>query len=120
MFITLTYKNLPLNCYEVHICHFYQNKCFALEVVSDSTHLSYFNKYIDRVWDYKLLFSPSTRPNSHSVYYEQSVAEELRKGRKTKSISMISRRPKEAIQVVILDCDLFIIQSMMTICGKQH
>ena len=63
MFITLTYTNLPLNCYEIHLCHFYPNKWFALEIVSDSTHLSYFNKNIDRVWDYKVMFSPSTRAN---------------------------------------------------------
>ena len=78
MFITLTYKNLPLNCYEVHICHFYQNKCFALEVVSDSTHLSYFNKYIDRVWDYKVLFSPSTRPNNWWQRYDSNVPTEFK------------------------------------------
>ena len=28
--------------------------------------------------------------------------------------------PKEAIQVDIIDCDLFVIQSMMIICGKHH
>ena len=27
---------------------------------------------------------------------------------------------EEAIQVVIIDCDLFVIQSMMIICGKHH
>ena len=63
MFITLTYTNLPLNCYEIHLYHYFANKCFALEIVSDCTHLSYFNNNIDRVWDYKLILSPSTRPN---------------------------------------------------------
>ena len=78
MYISLAYKNLPLNCYEIQLCHYFANKCFALEIVLDSTHLSYFNKDIDRVWDYKVLFSPSTRPNNWWQRYDKNVPTEFK------------------------------------------
>ena len=57
----------------------------------------------------------------HSVYDENSVAKDLRERlTNLENVNGIEETKEEAIQFVIIDCDLFVIQSAMTICGKHH